>query len=112
MIPAASLNVLSLPIPLQATETWSYDQLSNPHTPRVLSHFATDRGSNLTLAPILNDGIRPAFAYLKMVIRETANSVANSSAVKARPVASIWSARVSVSIASPSPASSQAKSND
>ena len=35
------------------------------------SQFAMARGSNLTQVPILNDGILPAFACLKIVIFET-----------------------------------------
>jgi hypothetical protein len=38
-----------------------------------------------------NDGIRPAFACLKIVILETVNMLASSSAVKARPIRSIRS---------------------
>jgi hypothetical protein len=37
------------------------------------------------------DGIRPAFACLKIVILETVNMPASSSAVKARPIRSILS---------------------
>jgi hypothetical protein len=36
-----------------------------------------------------NDGILPAFACLKIVILETVNMLASSSAVKARPIRSI-----------------------
>jgi len=43
-----------------------------------------------------NDGMRPAFACLKIVIRETARTLASSSAVNAWPVRSIWSANVMV----------------
>jgi len=39
-----------------------------------------------------NDGILPSFACLKMVILETVNMLASSSAVKARPIRSILSA--------------------
>ena len=38
-----------------------------------------------------NDGIRPAFACLKIVILETVNMLASSFAVKARPIRSILS---------------------
>ena len=38
-----------------------------------------------------NDGIRPAFACLKIVILETVNILASSSAVNARPIRSIRS---------------------
>ena len=38
-----------------------------------------------------NDGIRPAFACLKIVILETVNMLASSSVVKARPIRSIRS---------------------
>ena len=38
-----------------------------------------------------NDGILPAFACLKIVILETVNMLASSSAVKARPIRSIRS---------------------
>ena len=41
-----------------------------------------------------NDGIRPAFACLKIVILETVNMLASSSAVKARPIRSIRSGSV------------------
>jgi hypothetical protein len=47
------------------------------------SHVPTDFGSNLTQIPIRNDGILPAFACLKIVILETVNMLASSSAVKA-----------------------------
>ena len=56
------------------------------------SHRATDVGSNRTQVPIRNDGILPAFACLKIVILETVNMLASSSAVKARPIRSIRSA--------------------
>ena len=55
------------------------------------SHCATDFGSNRTQVPMRNDGIRPAFACLKIVILETVNMLASSSAVKARPIRSIRS---------------------
>src|SRR5229473_1375396 len=55
------------------------------------SHRATDVGSNRTQVPMRNDGIRPAFACLKIVILETVNMLASSSAVKARPIRSIRS---------------------
>jgi hypothetical protein len=55
------------------------------------SHRATDFGSNRTQVPMRNDGIRPAFACLKIVILETVNMLASSSAVKARPIRSIRS---------------------
>jgi hypothetical protein len=41
--------------------------------------------------PIRNDGILPAFACLKIVILETVNMPASSSAVRARPIRSILS---------------------
>src|SRR6266436_3318931 len=56
-----------------------------------LSHRATDVGSNRTQVPMRNDGILPAFACLKIVILETVNMLASSSAVKARPIRSIRS---------------------
>ena len=56
------------------------------------SHVPTDLGSNLTQVPIRNDGILPAFACLKIVILETVNMLASSSAVKARSIRSIRSA--------------------
>jgi len=49
----------------------------------VRSHFATTIGSNRTQVPMRNDGMRPALACLNTVIRETANTCASSSAVKA-----------------------------
>ena len=55
------------------------------------SHRATDVGSNRTQVPIRNDGIRPAFACLKIVILETVNILASSSPVNARPILSIRS---------------------
>src|SRR6266478_3322843 len=55
------------------------------------SHRATDVGSNRTHVPMRNDGIRPAFACLKIVILETVNMLASSSAVNARPIRSIRS---------------------
>jgi hypothetical protein len=55
------------------------------------SHRATDIGSNRTQVPMRNDGIRPAFACLKIVILETVNMLASSSAVNARPIRSIRS---------------------
>src|SRR6266478_5357357 len=55
------------------------------------SHRATDIGSNRTQVPMRNDGIRPAFACLKIVILETVNMLASSSVVKARPIRSIRS---------------------
>jgi len=61
-------------------------------TGRPRSHCATARGSNLTHVPTRNEGMRPAFACLKIVIRETDRTRASSSAVKAWPVFSIWSA--------------------
>jgi hypothetical protein len=45
-----------------------------------------------------NEGIRPAFACLKMVILLTVKITANSSAVSARPVFSMTSARDSVDL--------------
>ncbi len=59
------------------------------HLPR--SHRATDLGSNRTQVPMRNDGILPAFACLKIVIFETVNMLASSSAVNARPIRSILS---------------------
>ena len=56
------------------------------------SQVPTDFGSNLTQVPIRNDGILPAFACLKIVILETVNILASSSAVKARSIRSIRSA--------------------
>jgi hypothetical protein len=56
-----------------------------------LSHRATEVGSNRTQVPMRNDGIRPDFACLKIVILETVNMLASSSAVKARPIRSIRS---------------------
>ena len=55
------------------------------------SQRATDFGSNRTQVPMRNDGILPAFACLKIVILETVNMLASSSAVKARPIRSIRS---------------------
>lgn len=40
----------------------------------VRSRFATMTGSKRTHAPLRNEGIRPAFACLKIVIRETAST--------------------------------------
>jgi hypothetical protein len=57
------------------------------------SHRATDVGSNGTQVPMRNDGILPAFACLKIVIFETANMLASSSAVKARRTVSAFSYR-------------------
>src|SRR6185295_16275218 len=48
-------------------------------------------GSNRTQVPMRNDGILPAFACLKIVILETVNMLASSSAVNARPIRSIRS---------------------
>ena len=45
---------------------------------------ATTRGSNRTQVPILKQGIRPAFANLKIVIRETASNSESWAAVRAR----------------------------
>jgi len=56
------------------------------------SHCATVFGSNRTQVPMRNDGIRPAFACLKIVILETVNMLASSAAVNARPIRSIRSA--------------------
>ena len=61
----------------------------SPHISR--SHCATVFGSNRTQVPIRNDGILPAFACLKIVILETVNMLASSSAVNARPIRSIRS---------------------
>ena len=55
------------------------------------SHCATDFGSNRTQVPMRNDSILPAFACLKIVILETVNMLASSSAVNARPIRSIRS---------------------
>ena len=55
------------------------------------SHCATVFGSNRTQVPMRNDGILPAFACLKIVILETVNMLASSSAVNARPIRSIRS---------------------
>jgi hypothetical protein len=63
--------------------------LRSLHIP--LSHRASDIGSNRTQVPMRNDGIRPAFACLKIVIFETVNMLASSSAVNARPIRSILS---------------------
>ena len=60
----------------------------------ILSQLATAFGQNLTDVPMRNDGIRPAFACLKIVIRETDNNFARSSAVRAWPVRSICSISV------------------
>src|SRR5260370_18467870 len=62
------------------------------------SHVPTDFGSNLTQVPIRNDGILPAFACLKIVILETVNMLASSSAVRARSIRSIRSANDRVSV--------------
>jgi hypothetical protein len=43
-----------------------------------LNHFATARGSNRTQVPILKEGMRPAFASLNTVMRDTANNWARS----------------------------------
>jgi hypothetical protein len=64
------------------------------------NQFATARGSNLTQVPILKHGMRPAFANLKIVMRDTVNISASSSAVSARPIRSIRSARLNASGAS------------
>jgi hypothetical protein len=63
--------------------------LRSLHIP--LSHRATDFGSKRTQVPMRKDGIRPAFACLKIVILETVNMLASSSAVKARSIRSILS---------------------
>jgi len=47
------------------------------------SHFATARGSNRTHVPTRKHGMRPAFASLNTVMRETANNSASSEAVRA-----------------------------
>jgi hypothetical protein len=57
-----------------------------------LSQFATARGSNRTQVPIRNDGILPAAACLKIVTFDTESNFARSSAVRACPIFSIWSA--------------------
>ncbi len=58
----------------------------------LLSQFATALGSNRTQVPTRNEGIRPAAACLKIVTLDTERSCDKSSAVKARPIFSIWSA--------------------
>ena len=58
------------------------------------SQSATVFASKRTHVPMRNEGMRPAFACLKIVIRETASTFASSSAVNAWPVRSIWSANV------------------
>jgi hypothetical protein len=45
--------------------------------------------------PIANDGILPAFPCLKIVMRDTINTRARSSAVSARSILSLQSARLS-----------------
>jgi hypothetical protein len=61
----------------------------------LTSHFPEPscdrRRVNLTHVPMRNDGILPAFACLKIVIFETVNMLASSSAVNARPIRSILS---------------------
>ena len=49
----------------------------------ALSHFATVKGSNRTQVPMRNEGMRPAFACLKIVMCETAKSLESSLAVRA-----------------------------
>src|SRR6266536_2587864 len=61
---------------------------------RARSHFATAVGSKRTHVPTRKEGIRPAFAILKIVAREIANNRLSSSAVRAWPVCAIWSASV------------------
>ncbi len=61
---------------------------------RARSHFATAVGSKRTHVPTRKEGMRPAFAILKIVAREIANNMLSSSAVRAWPVCSIWSASV------------------
>ena len=51
--------------------------------PCVRSQFATARGSNRTHVPMRNEGMRPAFACLKIVTCETAKILDNSLAVRA-----------------------------
>jgi len=58
----------------------------------LLNHWATARGSNRTQVPTRNEGIRPEAACLKIVTLDTERNFASSSAVKARPIFSIWSA--------------------
>lgn len=58
---------------------WGSVTVRLPHWDR--SQFATARGSKRTHVPMRNEGMRPALACLKIVIRETANSSANSLAV-------------------------------
>src|SRR5438477_3876345 len=64
------------------------------HAYCLRSHSAAIFGSKRTHVPMRNEGMRPAFACLKIVIRETASTFASSSAVNAWPVRSIWSANV------------------
>lgn len=47
------------------------------------SQFATALGSNLTHVPIRKQGMRPTFASLKTVIRDTDSNSASSTAVRA-----------------------------
>jgi hypothetical protein len=53
------------------------------------NQLATARGSNRTQVPILKLGMRPAFAILKIVMRETDRYSATSTAVRAREIFSI-----------------------
>ena len=73
---------------------WGEPRISakNRHSLHISrSHCATVFGSNRTQVPMRNDGILPAFACLKIVILETVNMLARSSAVRARPIRSIRS---------------------
>ncbi len=49
----------------------------------VRNQFATVLGSNRTHVPMRNEGMRPAFACLKIVTCETAKILASSLAVRA-----------------------------
>ena len=77
-----------------ASAFWGESQISAEYRRSLhifRSHRATDVGSNRTQVPMRNDGIRPAFACLKIVILETVNMLARSPAVNARPIRSIRS---------------------
>ena len=52
-------------------------------TPCMRSHLLIAAGSKRTQEPTRNDGIAPRLARLRIVIRETRNIFASSSAVKA-----------------------------
>ena len=47
------------------------------------NQFAIAHGSNRTQEPIRKEGMRPVFASLKTVMRDTANNRASSRAVRA-----------------------------